>query len=449
MRSVILGLAVAGIAAAPSANEAVRAELAGHAVIPALSLYVPPADAPRDAWVSGKFTGASRVDVPMSLPGQTGPGQGRRPTGIALPFVGQPLQGFSGFAMTPAADGSILALVDNGFGSKRNSADALLSFNRIVPDWAAGTVSIRERVFLRDPDRIVPFRITTEGSAERYLTGADFDPESIQLRGEEIWIGEEFGPFLIRADLEGRVTGLFAAELGGAELRSPDHPAVFVPAEAGSDYVVPRSGGFEGMALSLDGSRLWAMLEKPLLGTGGAPSSDLLQVLAFDPAAGAWTGESFAYRLDPGATAIGDFNFVDATRALVIERDDGEGDPSLACTGEPAPECFPEPARFKRIVLVDTAARDADGAVRKIAHVDLMDIGDAEGIARVETAAARDLAGRFTFPFVTIESVRAVDAEHILVAMDNNLPFATGRRPDRAADNEFILLAVPELLAAR
>lgn len=42
-----------------------------------------------------------------------------------------------------------------------------------------------------------------------------------------------------------------------------------------------------------------------------------------------------------------------------------------------------------------------------------------------------------------------VDDAHIVVAVDNNLPFSSGRQLDRAADNEFILLRVPELLAAR
>ena len=44
---------------------------------------------------------------------------------------------------------------------------------------------------------------------------------------------------------------------------------------------------------------------------------------------------------------------------------------------------------------------------------------------------------------------RRVDDTHIVVAMDNNLPFSSGRKLDRAADNEFILLAVPELLSTR
>jgi hypothetical protein len=448
MRSVI-GAALVALAAPAGAQEPLPARLVGHAFLPALTLIAPPMDAPRDAWLSGKFTGSVRVERPMSVQGDTGPTHGRRPTGLSLPFIGQPLQGFSGFAMNRAPDGMVFVLTDNGFGTKRNSADALLHFSRIAPDFDAGTVEVRETVFLRDPDKVVPFRIVHEGTEARYLTGADFDPESIQVRGEEVWIGDEFGPFLIRATLDGRVTGVYPTLLDGVELRSPDHPEVQAPAAPGVDFRVSRSGGFEGLALTPDGTRLWALLEKPLLGPDGAPEGGFLRALAFDPAAGAWTGESALYPLDPEATAIGDVNFVDATRALVIERDNGEGHPSLACSGDPRPDCFPNPARFKRVVLVDLAQSDPEGFVRKIARIDLMDIADPDGRARIATDAVGDTAGRFTFPFFTIESVMAVDDRHVMVAMDNNLPFSTGRSLDRAADNEIVLLAAPELLAAR
>lgn len=437
-------------AALPAAAEQVfDVTLAGHAVLPALSLVAPPADAPADAWISGKFTGPGRNDVPMSRPGDTGGLHGNRPTGLSLPFIGQPLQGLSGFAMNRAEDGSIYVLTDNGFGSKANSPDAMLFFSRMAPDFATGSVEVHETVFLRDPNRVIPFRIAYEGTEARYLTGADFDLESIQVIGETVWIGEEFGPWLLSATRDGVVTGIYPTLLDGRELRSVDHPAVSGLSKPGTHWRVPRSGGYEGMALQPETGLLWAMLEKPILDEAGAAEGNFLRVLGFDPAAAAWTGQSFRFALSEGATAIGDFNFIDATRALVIERDNGEGDPSLACTNGPAPDCFPSPALLKRVVLIDTANIDAEGFVRRIGHVDLMDIADPDGIARLETDAARDLSGRFTFPFFTIENVMAVDERHILVANDNNLPFSSGRRLDEAAANEFILLAVPELLAAR
>ena len=438
------------IASAACAETTFPATLAGHAAIPALTLIAAPADAPADAMLSGKFTGPARNHVPGTVMGTTGGQHGNRETGIALPFEGQPFQGLSGYAMTPAADGSIYSLTDNGFGARNNSADALLMFHRLLPDYATGEIAVAETVFLRDPDMMVPFRIAYEGTEGRYMTGMDFDPESIQVIGETVWIGEEFGPYLISATLDGRITGVYPTLIDGVEARSPDHPALRVPAVAGTDFVVTRSSGYEGMALQPGTGLLWAMLEKPILNAEGANEGSFLRVLAFDPATGTWTGDSFRFALAEGATAIGDFNFIDETRALVIERDNGEGDPSLACAGDATPDCFPAPAMLKRVVLIDTADIDADGFARRIGHIDLMNIADPEGLARIPTAAAEGtMAGRYTFPFFTIENVRAVDDSHIMVGVDNNLPYSSGRALDAAADNEIILLSVPEFLAAQ
>jgi hypothetical protein len=449
LRSLLAAVAVVALAGPAVAAETFPAKLAGHAFLPAMTMIAPPADAPRDAFVSGKFTGKIRNDVPMSVMGDVGAAYGGHPTGISLPFLGQPVQGMSGFAMNRAPDGSIYTLTDNGFGTKANSPDALLFFHRMKPDFATGKVERVESVFLRDPDHKVPFRIAYEGTDGRYLTGADFDPESIQVLDGEVWIGDEFGPYILRATLDGRVLAVHATELDGEVLRGPDTPGVVVPAVPGQDFRVQRSGGYEGMALQPKTNLLWAMLEKPLLGEDGKPEGDFLRVMTFDTGKGSWTGDSFRFRLAEGATAIGDFNFIDDTRALVIERDNGEGDPSLACKGEDKSACYPAPAKVKNIVLVDTASVDKDGTIRRIAQIDLMNIADPDGKAIVKTAADRDLKGVFTFPFFTIEDVMRVDDTHILVANDNNLPFSGGREIGRAADNEFILLDVADFLAAR
>ena len=56
--------------------------------------------------------------------------------------------------------------------------------------------------------------------------------------------------------------------------------------------------------------------------------------------------------------------------------------------------------------------------------------------------------GVLTFPFFTIENVDIVDARHIIVGNDNNLPFSSSREPNKADDNELILLEVAEFLKA-
>lgn len=315
------------------AQDIVPAELVGHALLPASSFSPPPPDAPQETHVSGKFlTADMRIDTPLSVPQRTG---------LSTPFLGQPLQGFSGFASERASDGSLYAVIDNGFGTKLNSTDALLSFARIAPDFATGEISVQDRIWLHDPDRHVPFRIVHEATETRYLTGGDFDPESIQIVESEVWIGEEFGPFLISATLDGRITGVHPTDVDGTEIRSPDHPALRVGAVAGRDYTVPRSGGHEGLALR-DG-KLWAMLEKPLLREDGEREGPFLRLIEFDPASRTWSGASLKFALTEVAVAIGDINMIDADRALVIERDAGEGDPSLACIDGAGDGCFRRP----------------------------------------------------------------------------------------------------------
>ncbi|MDK3017824.1 esterase-like activity of phytase family protein [Pseudodonghicola flavimaris] len=449
MRLSFSVLALASAFAAPAlAEDSFPATLAGHAAIPALTLITPPADAPQDAWVSGKFTGKARNDAPMTVEGNTGKAYGAHGTGLYLPFIGQPMQGMSGFAMTPAEDGSIYTLTDNGFGNKRNSPDAMLFFHKMAPDFETGTVERRDTIFLSDPDHKVPFRIAYEGTDSRYLTGADFDTESMQVLNGEVWIGDEFGPYIIRAGLDGVVKAVYPTVLDGKELHGPDTYSVYVPATAGKDFQVQRSGGYEGMALQPNTGLLWAMLEKPILGEDGKPEGNFLRVIQFDTNTAEWTGKSVKFALAEGATAIGDFNFIDDTRALVIERDNGEGDAARACAdgATDTSGCYPRPAKVKHIVLVDTADIDADGFMRRIGYIDLLNIADPNGLA---LDGMKPAEGPFSFPFFTIEDVIAVDDTHILVANDNNLPFSGGREPGVAANNEFILLSVPELLAAK
>ncbi|MBD0274660.1 MAG: esterase-like activity of phytase family protein [Acetobacteraceae bacterium] len=459
MRAILLAAtALLGLAAPAAADQRFEANLAGHAVLPAPSFAAPPADAPAALAVSGRFAGSGnlRIEEVGSVPGDTGPMHGSRTTGLSFPFRGQPVQGFSG--IKPAGDGSFWVLTDNGFGNRRNSPDAMLMFHRVRPDWRTGQVAVERTVFLSDRTRRVPFRIATEATDTRYLTGADFDPESIQpMPDGSFWIGDEFGPHLIHVDADGVLQRVVDTRLDGQPLISPDHHALQVAASptAGVPFRVRRSGGYEGLALTRDGRTLWAMLEQPLFAAGSdQPEGRFLRVLEFSPERAEWTGRQVRYRLEEGATAIGDFNFVDATRALVIERDNGEGDPGLACAPGTRPTqqapCFPMPARFKRVYLVDMTQTDADGFVRKLGHIDLMAIRDPEGLARqrgdLPAGAPRD---RFTFPFFTIENVAMVDADHIIVGNDNNLPFSAGRHFNRADDNELILLRVPELLRAR
>lgn len=235
-QSLFPALAVLALVSPLQAQTVFPATLSGHALLPAQSFIAAPKDAPQDLKNAGKFTTGKRVEALGSVEGLSA----GRPTGVSLPFKGQPLQGHSG--IKKMADGSFWILTDNGSGAKANSPDSMLYLNRYAVDFKGGGMKRLETIFLHDPDKKVPFRIVHEGTKQRYLTGSDFDTESFQIAGGALWIGDEFGPFLIKTDMKGKVLAVFDTLVDGKVVRSRP---------PGRDHAgrARRRGGFPGAAL--------------------------------------------------------------------------------------------------------------------------------------------------------------------------------------------------------
>lgn len=376
------GLAVPA-AAHPGGADFGRATLTGFASLPA-ETFVPGSEPSGAAIGAGPFNG------------------------IAAPFAHQPVQGFSG--VVNRRDGTFDVLSDNGYGNKANSADFLLRVHRIEPDLRGGTVKVLGGFNLSDPDRHVPFSLTR---ADRVLTGADFDVESIQRMPDgTYWIGDEFGPWLLHFSAKGR---LLQAPIALDGVRAPENPYL-----NGAQPNIASSKGFEGLVRSVDGRHLYPLLEGTV--TGDTPGD--LRFSEFDLRRGKYTGKRYVYRLESTANAIGDAIAVDRHRFLVIERDGGQGDT----------------AKFKRIYLADTRDRDGDGLMDKTLVADLLDIANPKGLG--------GFGETFRFPFQTIEDVNLVDDRTLAVLNDNNFPFSSGRTAGKADDNEFITIRLSAPLHA-
>ncbi len=367
--------------AAALAAEPVEAILTGHAVWPADSFVEPTDNAPAYFLLSGRWL------------------EGRRGT---PEFEGQPVQGFS--ELRRAADGGYWVLGDNGFGAKGNSADALLMLHRMRIDWEQNSVSREETVFLNDRNHRIAYPIVSETSASRFLTGADFDIESLVVTEQALWIGEEFYPALAEFEPNGTLRAVHPLD----NRISPDYPG-------GGDPQIARSRGFEGLTAFRDG-RLLAMLEAPLV---GAEAAETL-MLEFDPAAGGWTGRVWRYVPEDAGHAIGAVTMLDEDFALVIERDWEEGAAAV----------------FKRLYRIRLP--ESPGVVEKLDYVDLVDIADPRAVAQ-----SGSQNGRFRFPFVTIEAVEADGAGGFVLVNDNNYPFSRGRDPELPDNSEFIRIRVP------
>lgn len=192
-----------------------------------------------------------------------------------------------------------------------------------------------------------------------------------------------------------------------------------------STYIFPpevtnlaRSRGFEGMAISPDGAKLYPMLE----GFVAGDPTNALRIYEFDVAAQQYTGLVGYYPLSSPNHAIGDFTVINENEFLVIERDPRQG----------------SAAQFKKIFKVDFSALDANGFVAKQEVADLLNIQDPDDLNG-------DGSTLFRFPFETIEGVIVLDTTTILVTNDNNYPFSVGR-PPAIDNNEVILLRLSEPL---
>jgi hypothetical protein len=163
--------------------------------------------------------------------------------GRTVPFASQPVQGFSG---VQAADGnSFWFLSDNGFGAKGNSADYLLRIYKLDPNFRGtesgdGSIKVLDFIQLSDPDKKVPFKIVNENTTNRLLTGADFDVESIAIASDgTIWIGDEFGPYLLHFDATGKLLDAPIPTPNAISLKTLDGKAPLVIGHRGASGELP------------------------------------------------------------------------------------------------------------------------------------------------------------------------------------------------------------------
>jgi hypothetical protein len=343
--------------------------------------------------------------------------------GVTPPFPGQPIPGFS--AVLDAGHGEFWGMPDNGYGAQTNSADFLLRLYRIRPDFetatgGSGTVAVLGFLQLRDPDGRIPFALTR---SDRVLTGADFDLEAVRrAKDGTFWFGEEFGPFLLHTDSTGKV---LEAPIPLPGVQSPQNPFL------GSGTAnLPASRGFEPLALSIDGKTLYPMLEGALVGD---PDPRRRIVNEFDLGEGEYTGRTWWYRTDTAfpSAVIGDMTALDEHRFVLIERDDFQG----------------AEAQQKKIYLVDLRRVDADGYLEKRLVLDLLRIGDPNGISLPARPGEFGVGDPFSFPLQSVESLEVLGGERLLIANDNNYPGSDGRwiARDRPDDTELIVVRVPAL----
>ena len=370
----------------------------------------------------------ARATIPATLllPGPiSGTALGTTPVnGITAPFAGQPIPGFSGILQRP--DGTILGLPDNGFGSKANSADYLLQLQVVTPNWKtaanstghadSGNADVKKTIRLSDPFRVAGQALAR---ADRQLTGADFDIESIQ-NGPlgTYFIGDEFGPSVLWVDGTGR---LLTRPIPLPGVKSPQSPKL----AAGETPNLPASGGFEAMAKSpeLGGRYLLPITEKAVTADAGTTRRVIHQL---DTWLGRYTSKTWDYRTQEPTGLVADAQALDANRLLILERDDFEGAKAVT----------------KKVYLVDLRVKNADGSVKKTLVADLLNLAN-PGVTQ-ETPGVYGLGNPFKFALQSVESLLPVDGgKRLLLASDNNFPGSNGRKTGTPDDTEIIQVQLP------
>jgi hypothetical protein len=330
----------------------------------------------------------------------------------------QPVGGFS--ALLDAGGGDLYAMPDNGFGNKANSRSFLLRLYKVRANWetkrgGSGTVTILKAITLRDPDLKVPWPIVNEGTADRLLTGGDFDIESVRVtRDGTLWFGEEFGPFIVHTDATGKVLD---APVPTPGVMSPDNPMLL-----GRTPNLASSNGFEAMALSKDGRTLYPILEGPLV--GGDPLKRV--VFEFDVKHRRFTGRKWTYTMSIPDTLVSDATVVDRDHIVVLERDNNQG---------PA-------AAWKRAFVIRTPGHDP--VIEKRQVLDLLNIRDPHLISLPARPGDFGLGDPFRMPYVTIEAVLPSGHDKLTIVNDTNFG-STGRNPSLPDYSDFVVVDVPAL----
>lgn len=161
-----------------------------------------------------------------------------------------------------------------------------------------------------------------------------FDPSGVDPEGlvgtadGGFWLAEEYGPSLLRVDAEGRVTQRLVP-IGTPQVASRYPVADRLPAILGRRVA---NRGFESLAISPDGSTLFAAMQSPLGNPDRATTdgSRAVRILAVATATGTTTAE-YVYLLepasdfDPKADEAADMKIaalacIGADRLLVLER---------------------------------------------------------------------------------------------------------------------------------
>lgn len=332
--------------------------------------------------------------------------QHQPPAGWAPPSA-QKVGGFS--AGEKASNENYVFLTDTGFGPKASSMSSLLGMYELNIDFSDFKgknkhSEVLKLIHFNDVDNKLSFKkqadfefygdkksnnpVDSIIKKNKLLTGGDIDPESFRVDYKgNLWVGEEFGPFLIKLDKTGKV---LRQEIAIPQITSPDNPLL----KSGEVPTTYTTTGLEGMAINPQGNKLYPMLEKTVI--GDPPKT--LRIYVFDIDSERFEEGYFLYQLDGEATEIRELVAINDHEFLTIEQNEHWG----SIEGQ-----------VKKVYLLSIEEVGKNEYVKKTELVDLMHIFDPVDLDK-------DGKTDFSFPKLTIETIIVLDKDTLLIANDNN-----------------------------
>ncbi|MBC7757173.1 MAG: esterase-like activity of phytase family protein [Bdellovibrio sp.] len=339
------------------------------------------------------------------------------------PPSSQIVGGFS--AGEKSTDGNYIFLTDTGFGPKSSSLSSLLGLYELKIDFndfnkQKKNVEVLKLLRFNDIDHKLSFkkqadfefygnnpdnnRVDPTIKKASLLTGGDIDPESFRIDYKgNLWVGEEFGPYLIKLDKKGKV---LRQEISIPNITSPDNPFFKV----GDKATIKTSAGLEGMAINPRGSKLYPMLEKAVIGD----PEKTLRMYVFDVDLEHFEEGYFLYQLDGAATEIRELVAINDHEFLTIEQNE-----NLGSVDEYVKKVYLFSTEGVATQSVATGGVEKNRYVKKTQLVDLMHISDPVDLNHDDETT-------FSFPKLTIETIVVLDKDTLLITNDNNF----GERTD-------------------
>ena len=381
--------------------------------------------------------------------------------------------GFSGLVAPDSSGTTFITTTDRGpngeikVGGKKAMAFPLPHFTPQLVKLRLedGQLRVTETITLKVPDgytdpvtntREITGLPAFEGSGESAYSpdgkeaygtdpyGVDTEGIALDSRDGSFWLGDEYGPSIVHVAADG--TLLMRITPKGLGLSMPGVAVRELLPEA--FRMRKENRGFEAIAMSPDGSRLFVMVQSPLLNPDkkSGEASRQIRLAVFDTSDGdnPKLAGVYVYQTqkasDVGASEqdeikIGDMAAVSATRVLIGERDSVEG------------------GSHKKVYLVDLANATDVTQREEIGGRTIEQASDADlkraGIEPVKKTMVVDLA-KLGFSPDKFEGLALVDSTTIAVVNDNDFGVSAidsrGRVVRSGDPPRLVIIRVPEPL---